>query len=70
MANFDTEREGQLDFYETFLQRIDPTLDLEDILADDNDGVLNIAGYIMYSGEVTEAPKKTATTPAARASRR
>ena len=41
MANFDTEREGQLDFYETFLQRIDPTLDLEDILADDNDGVLN-----------------------------
>ena len=36
-----------------------------DVYVQDNDGALNIAGYIMYSGEVTEAPKKTATTPAA-----
>ena len=41
MAIFNTEREGQIDFYQTFLPLIDPSLSLEDILADDNDGVLN-----------------------------
>lgn len=41
MANFETEREGQFDFYNTFLPRINPGLDIDDILADDNDGVLN-----------------------------
>ena len=41
MANFNTEREGQLEFYSTFLPMIDPTLQMEDVLADDNDGVLN-----------------------------
>lgn len=41
MAVFDTEREGQIEFYRTFLPLIDPSLDLDDILADDNDGVLN-----------------------------
>lgn len=41
MANFDTEREGQIEFYKTFLPLIDPNLTLNDILADDNDGVLN-----------------------------
>lgn len=41
MASFDTEREGQIEFYETFLPRINPRLTLDDILADDNDGVLN-----------------------------
>ena len=41
MANFNTEREGQLDFYSTFLPMIDPALQMEDLLADDNDGVLN-----------------------------
>lgn len=41
MAAFDTEREGQIEFYRTFLPLIDPSLDLDDILADDNDGVLN-----------------------------
>ena len=40
MASFVTEREGQIAFYETFLPLIDPSLSLEDILADDNDGVL------------------------------
>ena len=41
MANFDTEREGQLEFYKTFLPHVSPELNLEDILADNNDGVLN-----------------------------
>lgn len=41
MASFNTEREGQLDFYSAFLPMIDPTLQMEDVLADDNDGVLN-----------------------------
>lgn len=40
MANFLTERDGQIDFYSTFLPRIDPNLQLEEILADNNDGVL------------------------------
>lgn len=37
---FETEREGQLEFYRTFLPLVDPNLSLDDILADDNDGVL------------------------------
>lgn len=41
MANYITEREGQIDFYNAFLPLINPTLNLDDILADDNDGVLN-----------------------------
>lgn len=41
MASFATEREGQIAFYQTFLPLIDPSLSLDDILADDNDGVLN-----------------------------
>lgn len=41
MATFDTEREGQIEFFKTFLPLVDPNLSLEDILADDNDGVLN-----------------------------
>lgn len=41
MADYTIERDGQIDFYRTFLPRIDPSLSLDDILADDNDGVLN-----------------------------
>lgn len=41
MANYDTEREGQIEFYKAFLPLINPSLTLDDILADDNDGVLN-----------------------------
>ncbi|MCR4615040.1 MAG: hypothetical protein K5756_02695 [Clostridiales bacterium] len=41
MANYITEREGQVEFYKTFLPLIDPSLNLDNILADDNDGVLN-----------------------------
>ena len=41
MASFNTEREGQTAFYQTFLPLVAPSLSLDDILADDNDGVLN-----------------------------
>ena len=41
MTLFNTEREGQIEFYKTFLPLINPSLSLDDILADDNDGVLN-----------------------------
>lgn len=41
MANYDTERDGQIEFYKAFLPLINPSLTLDDILADDNDGVLN-----------------------------
>lgn len=40
MGTYNTEREGQIEFYQTFLPRIDPSLTLDEILADDNDGVL------------------------------
>ena len=38
---FLTERDGQLDFYSRFLPRVNPALSIDDILADNNDGVLN-----------------------------
>lgn len=43
MANrqYQTEREGQFAFYETFLPRVDSSLSVDDVLADDNDGVLH-----------------------------
>ena len=41
MNNYILERDGQLDFYRVFLPRINPALEIEDILADNNDGVLN-----------------------------
>lgn len=41
MIYYDTEREGQIQFYKTFLPLINSDLTLNDILADDNDGVLN-----------------------------
>lgn len=41
MDRYTLEREGQLDFYRGFLPRIDPSLDINDILLDNNDGVIN-----------------------------
>lgn len=41
MADYKTEREGQLEFYTVFLPRINPSLSLDDILKNNNDGVLN-----------------------------
>ena len=38
---FLTERDGQLDFYNRFLPRVSPSLSIDEILADNNDGVLN-----------------------------
>ena len=53
MALYDTEREGQLEFYRTFLPRVDPSLDIDDILADDNDGVLN-GSLLEFKQHVTD----------------
>lgn len=41
MDTYFYERDGQYDFYKTFLPRIDKTLEIDDILSDNNDGVLN-----------------------------
>ncbi len=41
MDKFILERDGQIDFYNKFLPRINPSLKPEDLLADNNDGVLN-----------------------------
>ncbi len=41
MDRFMFERDGQLDFFSTFLFRVNPTLRVDEILADNNDGVLN-----------------------------
>ncbi|MCM1065737.1 MAG: hypothetical protein NC420_14985 [Eubacterium sp.] len=41
MDKYVLERDGQLDFYKVFLPRINPALEIEDVLADNNDGVLN-----------------------------
>lgn len=35
------EKSGQLDFYNTFLPRINNNLKIEDIISDNNDGVIN-----------------------------
>lgn len=41
MDNYILERDGQLDFYRTFLPRVNPSLEIGEILADNNDGVIN-----------------------------
>ncbi len=41
MDKYTLERDGQIDFYKVFLPRVNPALDIEDIIADSNDGVLN-----------------------------
>ena len=41
MDKYDLERDGQIDFYRVFLPRVNPTLDINEILADNNDGVIN-----------------------------
>ena len=39
--NYILERDGQLDFYNVFIPRVDASLSIDDILSDNNDGVLN-----------------------------
>ena len=41
MDKYILERDGQLDFYKVFLSRVNPALDIDEILADNNDGVIN-----------------------------
>ena len=41
MNKYIDEKQGQISFYERFLPRINPDLSIEDILSDNNDGVLN-----------------------------
>lgn len=53
MSTFETEREGQLEFYRTFLPLVDPSLGLDEILADDNDGVLN-GNLLEFKTRVTD----------------
>ena len=38
---YSIEKDGQVDFYNNFLPRINPNLSVEDIIANNNDGVLN-----------------------------
>ena len=41
MDKYVLERDGQLDFYKVFLPRVNPALDVDEILSDNNDGVIN-----------------------------
>lgn len=41
MEKYTDERTGQVDFYKSFLPRVDPLLDIDEILTDNNDGVIN-----------------------------
>lgn len=41
MEKFTLERDGQLDFYKRFLPRIDSSLQIEDVISDNNDGIIN-----------------------------
>ncbi len=41
LHNFEDERQGQIVFYEQFLPRVNVSLDIQDLLIDNTDGVLN-----------------------------
>ena len=41
MKKYEIEREGQLDFFDNYIKLVDNTLDYEDILGDNTDGVIN-----------------------------
>ena len=41
MDKYVLERDGQFDFYKAFLPRVNPALDINEILSDNNDGVIN-----------------------------
>lgn len=41
MDKYVLERDGQLGFYKTFLPRVDPQLNIDEIISDSNDGVIN-----------------------------
>ena len=41
MKKYNTEMEGQIDFYKKYLKRINKELTQEDVISDNTDGVLN-----------------------------
>ena len=41
MEKYTEEKTGQYEFYEMFLPRVNPALNMDDVIADNNDGVLN-----------------------------
>lgn len=41
MEKYQLERDGQIDFYKVFLPRVNPEIKIEEIISDNNDGVLN-----------------------------
>lgn len=41
MSKYIDEKEGQIDFYTTFLPAVDSNLEIDDVIKDNNDGVLN-----------------------------
>lgn len=41
MKKYGIEREGQLDFFDNYIKLVDNTLDYEDILGDNTDGIIN-----------------------------
>lgn len=51
--NYSTEREGQIAFYEKYLKRINKKLSIEEILADNTDGVLN-GNILEFKKNITE----------------
>ena len=53
MEKFAFERNGQIDFYKRFLPRVNPDIDIEAILADNNDGVLN-GNLLEFKANVTD----------------
>lgn len=53
MEKYQLERDGQLDFYKVFLPRVNPELDIDEIIADNNDGVLN-GNLIEFKLNVTD----------------
>ena len=50
LEKFILERDGQIDFYKKFLPRVDTSLQLEDIISDNNDGVIkgNLLEFKLY----------------------
>jgi len=40
MEKYLLERDGQIEFYKTFLPRVNPDISIDEIIADNNDGVL------------------------------
>lgn len=53
MEKYSKEYNGQIDFYTRFLPRINPELQIEDIISDNNDGVLN-GNLIEFKKDITD----------------